>query len=191
MCFYVRSLKWNNTAPSPGNKSEDDKTGGRCWLENIFAPKGGTIWNYFASRHAGKKSKQRCDGCTRRCCQHAIVFKGSFIAERGSVFWHEQHSRPQLRVYSLAATAAVCFRRHTPEAGAWRRGGLEDELNLHHNPTSSHGDSWTFSHPRAAICQTFETDVFLLHPLQQWKLSKKKGCKTKTIMSPPSEVLNK
>lgn len=87
--------------------------------------------NYPTSN--GKKSKQRCNSCTRRCCQHATVFKGSFIAERGSVFWHEQHSRPQqLRVYSRAATAAVSFHRHTPphrntEAGAWRLVDLMSE----------------------------------------------------------------
>lgn len=77
----------------------------------------------------GKKSKQRCNGCAWGWCQRDIVFKGSFIAERGSVFWHEQHSRPQRRVYSLAATTAVSFHRHTPshrntDAAAWLSVGL-------------------------------------------------------------------
>lgn len=45
--------------------------------------------------------------CAWSCCQHAILFKGSFITGRGSVFWHEQHSRPQLKIYSPAAVTLL------------------------------------------------------------------------------------
>lgn len=32
------------------------------------------------------------------------TLKGSYIAGRGSVFWHEQHSRPRFQIYSPAVS---------------------------------------------------------------------------------------